>query len=85
MGLCEQVLPAYPAAFTSSETSVVVVNDLAKSDTYAQRPYVAGAPHFRFFAGAPLISPKFTVVGALSIYDGQPRNGLPEQGIMCDP
>jgi GAF domain-containing protein len=53
---------------------VFVVRD-AKSDVrFAGNPLVVGAPHVRFYAGAPLRSPNGYNLGTLCIMDQNPRD-----------
>lgn len=51
-----------------------VVNDLAAVDDFRELPFVAGAPHFRFYAGTPLELETGVTVGAMCILDYHPRN-----------
>lgn len=50
-----------------------VVNDLNTNDHYRNLPYVRGAPHFRFYAGTPLITTKGHRIGSLFIIEDRPR------------
>jgi hypothetical protein len=68
--------------FASGDASIIIVNDLVAHDDYAQRSYVTGAPHLRFYAGVPLISSKGAIVGTLSVWDNKPREGLSEKDIL---
>lgn len=65
-GVCEQLLELGPDA-------ALIINDLSKTDRYADADFVKRGPQWRFYAGAPLISPRGTVVGVLSIWDAKPR------------
>jgi hypothetical protein len=66
--VCEEVLDLRTDA-------VLVINDLSQTERYAQREFVKSGPRWRFYAGVPLVSPRGTVVGVLSIWDGEPRPG----------
>lgn len=76
-GVDEQVLAldarnvAGPA---SDGTSIVVNKDLRDSRQHAQRTYVRESPRVRFQAGAALVSPHGAIIGALSIFDHEPRH-----------
>ncbi|KAL1608176.1 hypothetical protein SLS60_003115 [Paraconiothyrium brasiliense] len=72
-GVCEEVLRLRTDA-------VLVIDDLSKNERYAHRDFVQGGPRWRFYAGVPLVSPRGTVVGVLSIWDGEPR---PDPGLSA--
>ncbi|KZV74683.1 hypothetical protein PENSPDRAFT_662313 [Peniophora sp. CONT] len=51
----------------------LIVLDAKEDWRFAKNPLVAGAPHVRFYAGAPLRTADGYNVGALCIIDDQPR------------
>ena len=53
--------------------ALMEVRDAASDPRFADNPLVAGAPHIRFYAGAPLKSREGIPLGALCVVDGQPR------------
>lgn len=59
-------------AITASE--VFVVADLKADPRFQDNPLVIGAPHLRFYAGAPLIARNGVAIGALCIMAGAPRD-----------
>ena len=58
---------------------VLVVEDAARDPRFSASPLVTGAPHARFYAGAPLILRAGLRVGTLCLYDIVPRRFLAEQ------
>lgn len=68
-GVCEQILEL-------KGDVALVINDLTESERHSNRSFVVGGPRWRFYAGAPLFSPRGTLVGVVSIWDDQPRSGL---------
>lgn len=58
-----------------------VMNDLSAIAAYADRPYVAGWPHMRFYAEVPIYSPSGFVIGTFCVVDDKPRDGLNKQGL----
>ena len=52
---------------------LLIVSDLSKDDRFADQPMVAGEPHFRFYAGAPMINPEGYALGSLCVLDVRPR------------
>ena len=52
---------------------VTVVPDATQDRRFAHFALVTGAPHIRFYAGAPLVSPEGTPLGSLCVIDYQPR------------
>jgi hypothetical protein len=84
-GVCEQVLALDAGNIAASEgASVLVDKDLLNNQRYAQRTYVQSGPRVRFYAGAALISPRGAIVGALCIFDDEPRpGGIPVKDVSC--
>ncbi len=58
---------------TVLQRQVFVVNDLSTHLSFASNPAVAGAPHFRFYAGAPVLDPEGYALGSICVMDYAPR------------
>ncbi len=67
MAFCEQ---------TIAGDDVFVVADAAQDPRFAAAPVVAGPPHLRFYAGAPLVTPSGVRVGSLCVLDPVPSPGF---------
>ncbi|KAF1358236.1 hypothetical protein EJ07DRAFT_32700, partial [Lizonia empirigonia] len=82
-GVCEQVLGLDPGLLAAGRGSSVIVNkDLLDSQSHANRAYVHDGPRIRFYAGAALVSPNGAIVGALCVFDDEPRpSGVPDEDI----
>ena len=61
---CEQVI---------NESDLLIVSDPINDARFATGPAVAGSTQARFYAGAPLRTPRGHVLGALSVLDRRPR------------
>lgn len=64
---------------TIAGEGVMVVPDATADPRFVQNPLVTGAPHIRFYAGAPLILADGHKVGTLCVIDSQPRANLSER------
>jgi PAS domain S-box-containing protein len=51
----------------------MVVPDLRDDPRFAENPYVAGPPHLRFYAGAPITTPHGHCVGTVCVLDVEAR------------
>ena len=55
------------------QDEVFVVEDATKDPRFSNNPYVTGAPHLRFYAGAPLRASGGLNLGTVNILDTKPR------------
>lgn len=60
-------------AHTLAHGGVMAVCDARNDPRFAANPLVTGAPHIRFYAGAPLIVKSGHKIGTLCVIDPQPR------------
>ncbi|KQP88999.1 hypothetical protein ASF60_19850 [Methylobacterium sp. Leaf113] len=68
--------------YTILSDAVLVVEDAVKDERFARNPLVIGAPHIRFYAGAPLSLNPGLRVGTLCIIDTKPRSFSVEQQLQ---
>ena len=59
--------------FVLVEPDLLVIPDLQADPRTCRNPLVTGAPHIRFYAGAPLRTPAGDVLGSLCVIDTAPR------------
>lgn len=64
---------------------VYSVPDLSTSDLFSTNPAVAGPPHFRFYAGAPVFDPDGFALGSICVMDYEPHelDGTQEQTLLA--
>ncbi len=64
--------------YAIEQPETLVVNDARADERFADSPLVTGAPHIRFYAGAPLSVASGHRLGTLCVIDRRPRTLSPE-------
>lgn len=59
--------------YTLLRTGVCELSHLDRDPRFADNPAVAGAPHFRYYAGAPIVDDQGFALGSLCVIDTRPR------------
>ncbi len=71
--------------YTILGKGVTVTEDLSADPRFATNPAVASEPHFRFYAGAPVVDPDGFPVGTLCVIDTRTRRlDEPQQQILAN-
>jgi GAF domain-containing protein len=73
LGLCETRRDISFCGHAVYQRATLVVEDAALDARFADNPLVTGAPHVRFYAGAPLELADGTILGTLCLIDTRPR------------
>jgi hypothetical protein len=60
---------------TVLEPTALIVPDALLDERFKDNPLVVGGPRLRFYAGFPIESPTGERIGALCVYDENPRSG----------
>ncbi len=64
---------------TIRQAGVMVIADATQDRRFSDNPLVTGAPHIRFYAGAPLVLASGHALGSLCIIDTVPRDFGPQE------
>ncbi|WP_306210424.1 GAF domain-containing sensor histidine kinase [Actinoplanes sp. RD1] len=79
LDVCETSREGSFCTYAMRGDDVMQVPDALADPRFATSPLVLGAPHVRFYAGAPLVSPGGQPLGSLCVIDRQPRLLTPAQ------
>lgn len=80
---CETSRDISFCAHALSQDSILLVPDALLDQRFHDNPLVTGAPHIRFYAGAPLACKDGLVIGTLCLIDTRPRTlDTVEQAIL---
>ncbi|MCJ2131699.1 GAF domain-containing protein [Methylobacterium sp. E-045] len=81
---CGTELDASVCRHVLGRSDMLVIPDLTCDGRTRTNPLVTGAPHIRFYAGAPLVTPDGHGLGTLCVIDTEPRpEGLTEEQREC--
>jgi diguanylate cyclase (GGDEF)-like protein/PAS domain S-box-containing protein len=69
-------------AHALTSPGLMVVPDALADPRFAANPLVLGAPHIRFYAGAPLVTPEGHILGTLCVLDTTARQLSVEQAAL---
>jgi len=64
---------------TICNNDVLIIPDLKADERFADQDIVKGRPHYRFYAGVPLINPDGYALGTLCVLDYTPHQLEPRQ------
>jgi two-component sensor histidine kinase len=79
LGIRETPLVASICARAILQPRLFMVRDTTEDPRFQSNSLVVGAPHLRFYAGAPLKTPEGLPLGTLCVLDTKPRDLTPEQ------
>jgi signal transduction histidine kinase len=68
-----------PCAHAVASGESIVCSDMRVDPRFADNPLVQDPPHFRFYAGMALVTPRGSVLGTLAVIDTVPRVMTPFQ------
>lgn len=83
-GPCQTPLSQSVCAHALGQPDLLVIPDLTHDPRTRGNALVTGAPHIRFYAGAPLETAEGASLGTLCVIDGKPRpEGLTPEQAEC--
>ena len=56
-------------AYTIMQRRLLIIRNMVRDKRFVANPYVASGPKFRFYAGAPLVTPDNRALGTLCVID----------------
>lgn len=77
---CETPLGSSVCRHGLTSRNLLIIPDLTADPLTRDNPLVTGDPCIRFYAGAPLVTPRGTVIGMLCVIDTEVR----PEGLTCD-